>query len=60
MSAAAQQSTGREMCRELLGWSTRFEISIKVGKSNDAIGIRDVQKLRIVAGWIKGDPEWLV
>jgi hypothetical protein len=58
--AATQQPTGREMCRKFLGWSARFEIAITIGKSNDAIGIRNVQKLRVVAGWIKSDPERLV
>src|SRR6266550_7801481 len=28
VSAAAQQPTGREMCRQLLGWSARVEIAI--------------------------------
>src|SRR5262249_54837610 len=46
-----------EMCREFLGWSVRFEIAIAIWKSNDPIGIRDVQKLRVVAGRIESDPE---
>src|SRR5436190_1736108 len=58
--AAAQQSTGREMCRELLGRSARFEIAITIRKSNYTIGIGDVQKLRVVTGWIKSDPERFV
>src|SRR6478609_4996058 len=45
------------MCRQLLGWTMRFEIAITIWKSNDPIGIRDVQKLRVVAGRIKSDPE---
>ncbi len=48
------------MCRELLGRSARFEIAITIGKSNYAISIRDIQKLRVVAGWIKSDPERFV
>src|SRR2546423_7349593 len=60
MSAAAQQPTGRKMCRKLLGRSARFEIAITIRKSNHAISIRDVQKLRVVAGWIKSDPERFV
>ncbi len=48
------------MCRELLGRSARFEIAITIRKSNHAISIRDVQKLRVVAGWIKSDPERFV
>src|SRR6266487_4387399 len=60
VTAAAQQPSGREMCRELLGRSARFEIAITIQKSNHAISIRDVQKLRVVAWWIKSDPEWFV
>src|SRR6266446_2572722 len=48
------------MCRELLGRSARFEIAITIRKSNHAISIPDVQKLRVVAGWIKSDPERFV
>jgi hypothetical protein len=48
------------MCRELLGRSARFEIAITIWKSNDAISIRDVQKLRVVARWIKSNPERFV
>ena len=48
------------MCRELLGRSARFEIAVTIRKSNHAISIPDVQELRIVAGWIKRDPERFV
>jgi hypothetical protein len=48
------------MCRKFLGRSARFEIAVTIRKSNDAIGIRDVQKLRVVTGWIKSDPERFV
>src|SRR4051794_28312063 len=48
------------MCRELLGWSARFEIAITIRKPNDAIRIRDVQKLRVVAWWIKSNAERFV
>src|SRR4029077_10610273 len=48
------------MCSKFLGRSARFEIAITIGKPNDAIGIRDVQKLRVVAQWIKRDPERVV
>ena len=48
------------MCRELLSRSARFEIAITIWKSNHAISIRDVQELRVVAGWIKSDPERFV
>src|SRR5262245_59086711 len=48
------------MCCEFLGWSTRFEIAVTIWKPNDAIGVRNVQKLRVVPGWIKSNTEWLV
>src|SRR4029077_7051647 len=48
------------MRREFLSRSARFEIAITIGKSNDAISIRDVQKLRVVARWIKSDSERFV
>src|ERR1043166_1994950 len=48
------------MCRELLCWSTRFEIAVTIRKSNHPICVRDVQKLRCVTGWIKGHSEWFV
>src|SRR5436190_4470933 len=48
------------MCRELLGRSARFQIAITIRESNYTISIRDVQKLRVVTGWIKSDPERFV
>ena len=45
---------------QFFGWPARFEIAIPVGKANDAVGIRDVQELGIIAGRIKRDPEWFV
>src|SRR5262245_21320102 len=45
------------MCREFLGRTVRFEIAITIWKKNDPIGIRDVQKLRVIAGRVKIDPE---
>src|SRR5438874_6769114 len=46
MSAAAQMcGATREMCAQLFGWATCFEIAIAIGKSNYAVGIRDVEKL---------------
>src|SRR5436190_14058330 len=48
------------MCREFLSRSARFEIAITIRKSNHAISIRDVQKLRVVAWRIKSDPERFV
>jgi hypothetical protein len=48
------------MCGELLGGSARFEIAITIWKSNHAISIPDVHELRVVAGWIKSDPERFV
>ena len=60
VSAAAQQTTRRKMCREFLSRSARFEIAITIGKSNDAISIRAIQKLRVIARWIKSDPERFV
>src|SRR6266481_5148565 len=48
------------MCREFLSRSARFEIPVTIRKSNYAISIRYVQKLRIVAGWIKSDSERFV
>jgi hypothetical protein len=48
------------MCREFLGRSARFEIAITIGKSNHAVSICDVQELRVVAWWIKGNAERLI
>src|SRR6476659_7861927 len=48
------------MCRKFLGRSARFEIASTIRKSNHTISIRDVQKLRVVARWIKSDPERFV
>src|SRR5437764_8760088 len=61
MSSAAQMcgATGKT-CSQLFGWTARFEIAITIWKPDYAIGIRHIQELRIVAGWIKRDPEWFV
>src|SRR6266404_660752 len=61
MSAAAEAccATGRVRTQNF-GWATRFEIAIAIGKTNYAIRIRDVQKLRIGTRRIKRDPEWSV
>src|SRR5258708_37632966 len=48
------------MCREFLSRSARFEIPVTIRKSNYAISIRYVQKLWVVAGWIKSDSERFV
>src|SRR5262245_11029195 len=48
------------MCRKFLGRSARFEIAIAVRKSNHPISIRNVQKMWIVARWIKSDSERFV
>ena len=61
MSAAAQvRRATRKVRGQSLSWSACFEIAITIGKSNHAVGIRDVQKLWIVPGRIEGDPEWFV
>src|SRR5438270_13589657 len=61
MSAAAEACCAtREMCTQNFGWATCFEIAIAIGKTNYAIRIRDVQKLRIVTRRIKSDPERFV
>src|SRR5437870_1935345 len=46
MSAAAQARRATRKTRyQLLGGPARFEIAIAIGKTNYAIGIRDVEKL---------------
>src|SRR6185436_8068608 len=50
----------RKMCRQMLGGAARLEIAILIRESNHPISIRDVQKLRVVARWIKSDPERFV
>src|SRR6266478_1660738 len=54
MSAAAQMccATGKVRTQNF-GWATCFEIAVAIGKTNYAIRIRDVQKLRIVTRRIK-------
>ena len=61
MSAAAEAccATG-EVRTQNFGWATCFEIAIAIGKTNYAIRIRDVQKLRIGTRRIKSDSEWFV
>ena len=61
MSTAAQmrRATGK-MCAQFFCRSTSFQIAITIGESNYAIGISDVQELRLVTGRIKGDSKRLV
>src|SRR5204863_2598202 len=37
-----------------------LSVAIAVGKTNHAVGVRDVKKLRLGAGRIKRDPEWIL
>ena len=61
MAATAQTCRATRKTRaQPFGRSTRFEITVAIWKSNYAICIRDVQKLRLVARRIKRDPERFV
>src|SRR5438132_8306804 len=61
MSAASQvrRATG-EVRAQIFCWTTRLEVTVVIRKSNHAIGIRYIQKLRIVTRWIKRDAERFV
>jgi len=61
MSAASQKPSATGKLRaQLFRRAARFEIAISVRKTNYSVGIRHVQKLRIIARRIKRHPEWLV
>src|SRR5947208_4387909 len=61
MSAATQacRATGK-MSTQLFSRAVRFEVAVPIGKTNDAVRIRDVQKLGIVTRRVKCNPEWFV
>src|SRR6266567_304816 len=61
MSTTAQmrRATGK-FGAQLFGWAARFEVAIPIGKSNDAVRIRDVQELGIVTMRVKCNHEWFV
>src|SRR5437868_2753201 len=61
MSAAAAACCATGTVRtQNFGWATCCEIAIAVGKTNYAVGIRDVEKLWIGTRRIKSDPERFV
>src|SRR6266513_1389750 len=61
MSATAKKGCAtRKLRTQFFGRAARFEVALPVGKTNDAVSVRDVQELRIVTGRIKRDPEWFV
>jgi len=57
MPAAAQEATGRKMGAEFLGRPARLKISVAVGKTKHAVGIRNVEILRFGSRRIKRDAE---
>ena len=61
MSAAAQtrRATGK-VCGQFFSRAARFEVAVPIGETNDAVCIRDVQKLGIVTRRVKCNPEWFV
>src|SRR5437660_3052416 len=61
MSATAKKGCAtRKLRTQFFGRAARFEVAVPVGKTNDAVSVRDVQELRIVTGRIKRDSEWLI
>ena len=61
VAAAAQTRRAPGKFRaQLFGLSARFEVAIPIRKANDAISIRHIQKLGIIARRIKRDSEWFV
>src|SRR5882724_6297524 len=61
MSTASQKpSASGKLRAQLFCGAARFEIAISIRKTNDSVGIRHVQKLRIIARWIERQPEWFV
>src|SRR6266446_9873882 len=61
MSAAAQtrRATGK-MRAQFFNRAARFELAVPIGETNDAVRIRNVQKLGIVTRRVKCNPEWFV
>ena len=53
----AEEPAGGEMRAQFLGRSARFQVAVAIAKANDAIGVGDVEILRLRAGRIKGDAE---
>src|SRR5438552_10919453 len=58
-TAQARRASGK-FDAQFFGRTTRFEVAIPIRKANDAISIRHIQKLGIIAGRIKRDSEWFV
>ncbi len=58
MPSARQSASGREL-GNALRLAARLKITVTVGKSHDAVGIGDIEKLRIRSGGIKRKTEWL-
>src|ERR1041385_6885776 len=41
-------------------WAANFEIATAMRKPNHTVSVRDIEKLRVITGWIKSDSERLV
>ena len=59
-AVASQETAARDSRAKLLGRSARFEIAVAIRKSDHAIGVGDIEILRLRAGRIKGKPERFV
>ena len=60
MSAAMEQSARGKLCAQLLGRPARFRVAVPIRKTHDAVGVGDVEKLRLRSDWIERETEWLV
>src|SRR5205807_9531924 len=59
MAAAAQSSTSRQLGNNHLRLSAGLHISLVIRKTDDGVGVRNIDKLRIRTQRIKGDAERL-
>ena len=60
MAAAPEQPAARELRAKRFGRSARAQIAVAIGETNDPVGVRDIEILRVRAGRVKGDSERLV
>ena len=60
MSAAGEETAGGKLGAEFFCRPARLGVAVAIRKPNDAVGVRYVKELRLRAGRIKRDPEWIV
>jgi DNA-binding transcriptional LysR family regulator len=53
----AMAAAGRQTRHDGFGRRSRLEVAAAISKTDDGIGVADVDPFRVIAGWVEGDAE---